>query len=180
MDQLTGHPWERLDELLELTKDDAVEGGTVPESVALIFHDDGLDGMLLTPMFVIETADEITDVLCRVLPSLQARGIAVVWPAMFTDGDLEYWAMKVHRWDASQPDQVRTQVWPLPILDTPDGPPMDVDFPDPWSKRLAGALCDPGPMAALGVVDTSGLGPEYELLVAPGGALDAPVDHGMN
>ena len=83
--------------------------------------------------------------------------------------------MKVHRWDASQPDEVRTQIWPLPIRDTPDGEPFDIDPPDPWSKRLAGALTERGPLADLGVIDTTGLEPGFELRVAPGGALDGPV-----
>lgn len=180
MDQLAGHPWERVDELLELMKLEAVEAETIPASVALVFHDDGLSAILFTPTFITETADEVTDVLCHIVPSLRARGVAVVWPAMYSDGDQEWWAMKVHRWDAEVPDRMLTQLWPLPILGTPDGAPMEIDPPDPWSKRLAGALTDPGPLAALGVLDTTGSPKGFEFVVAPGGVLDVPPSHGLS
>ena len=180
MDTLAEHTWDRLDELLEESKANAVEAGSLPESLAFVFHDHGLSGIVFTPTFLAETADEVTDVLCHLLPSTKARGIAVVWPAVFTDGDRQYWAMKVHRWDATTPDQLRTQIWPLPIRDTPDGPPMDVESPDPWSQRLADALTDPDPLARLGVVDTMALPEGFEFRVAPGGALDAPPMQALN
>lgn len=180
MDRLADYTWDRVDELLEQSKIEAVEAGSLPESLAYVFHDHGLSGILFTPTFLTETADRVTDVLCRVLPRLQARGIAVVWPAVFTDEDRQFWAMKVHRWDAAVPHEVRLQIWPLPIRDTPDGPPVDVEPADPWSKRLAGALTDSRPLGALGVIDTTGLEPDFELLVAPGGALDGRMDHGLN
>lgn len=178
MDELAGHPWERVDELLELTKREALEAGTIPESVALIFHD-GLSGILLTPAFVTETADEVTDELCRFLPPLRARGLAVVWPAVFEMEGTQWWAMKVHLWDAAVPDRMETQIWPLPIRGTPDGPPRTIDPPDPWSKRLAVALTEPSPLADLGLVDNR-FPPGYEFRVAPGGALDGELLHGAN
>lgn len=180
VDRLAEHPWERLDELLEQCKQDAVEAESLVESLAFVFHDDGLSGMLFTPPVLLETVDQVTDVLSRVLPSLQARGIAVVWPAVYELDEQRYWAMKVHRWDADVPAEVRTQVWPIPIRGTPDGDPVEIDPPDPWSKRLAGALTEPGPLTDLGVIDTTGLEPGFELLVAPGGPLDTPMSHGLN
>lgn len=169
MEKLAGHPWDRVDELIELARRDAVEAQTLPESVAFVFHDDGLSGMLCTPTFLAETADEITAHLCHVLPSLQARGIVVIWPAQYPGDDgTPWWAMKVHRWDAASPARMRTQIWPLPIHGTPDGPRATIDPPDPWSQRLARALAAPTPLARLGVVDTSGLPDGYEFLAAPG------------
>ena len=182
VDQLAGHPWDRVDELIEFARQDAIDAQALPESLAFVFHDDGLSGMLFTPTFLAETADEITAQLCHVLPSLHARGIAVIWPAQYpSDDGAPWWAMKVHRWDAASPGRMRTQIWPLPIHGTPDGPPATVDPPDPWSQQLARALTAAMPLARLGVVDTTGLPDGYEFLTAPGGPLaDLVPTRGLN
>jgi hypothetical protein len=134
------HPWTELDDLLEEIKAAAVADDCLPESLALVFHDGRMSAVLATPPFVLEHADLVTDVLCRLLPETFADQIAVVWPARFEeDGDVLY-AMKVHLWERSHPERVTCRIVPVPICGAPDGPSVEVVPPDPWSRRLAEAL----------------------------------------
>jgi len=161
---LAEHPWSRVDELLDDVRSAAVEADTLPESLALIFHEGRLTAVLETPPFVAEDADRITRVLCRFLPSTMADQIAVVWPAGYQAGGETLWAMKVHLWERTKPSRMRTRIIPVSIKGSVDGPSFEIKPPDPWSRRLAKAL--PRPPRTPGVIDTR-FPPGFEYYVTP-------------
>ncbi len=171
-----GHPWARVDELLDEIKQEAVALDELPESIAMIFHDGKLSALLSTPTFFDDTADHITDVLCDFLPRVGADQIVVSWPAVFEVEDGLYWAMKANLWQRSAPHDQRMRVIPVPLKGTPDDPWVELEPSDPWSQRLARALAGSGPKPF--AVDVN-LPDGFALLVSPDAASFLPC-HSMN
>jgi hypothetical protein len=161
--------WRDLDDLIADIKDAAVADDGLPESAALIFHEGLLSGVLATPPFVVENADEVARMLCRFLPQLQADQIAVVWPARYVDDQGEIFAMKILLWERSSRHRAICRIVPLPIHGSPDGAPVELPPPDPWSRRVARALARP-PCGIPGIVDVR-LPAGYDLMVHPHRAL---------
>jgi hypothetical protein len=135
--------WNQLDEFAaDLAR--TSEGKALP-TLALSFVDHRPDLLVEAPPFVVEDADEITDVLIRFFAVLRPDRLAVFWFNLFEVEGQEVHALRVNSAEPAGPHRWAwtTRLHPYTV-DRAHGSvelsdPFDLPSPpDPWSQRLRG------------------------------------------
>lgn len=130
--------WDEAEQWLPTEARGCMRRGRLPASMAVAFHERRTSMMIETPEFRIDTADAITDVLCRTLAALQADQILVVLPGAYAldpHGDEVLCALRALL-------GVRDRGWrhllyPL-LFDDPTAniAAIAVEPTDPWTARI--------------------------------------------
>lgn len=182
-----------LDDFVARVKEEHLAEPMLPPTVAFVYHDGLLSAFFEPPTFYcLESADEITSTLTRLLPALVPDAVAVLLPAAYDpvlpdmggpggelaiDGAGLWWAMKVYRWERRDDGTTRwrARLMPMPLDGSPDGPMFDLDdeaaTQDPLAGALRGALDRPRRTNGF-LLDLAWLPKGWEGLARPGGPFD--------